>query len=63
MTQNAIDTETLRQWLEQGRPLIVLDVRTAADRAEWAIPGSRHVDAYAALRANDSQALKAGAAQ
>src|SRR6266540_1780208 len=59
MTQNAIDTETLRQWLEQGRPLIVLDVRTAADRAEWAIPGSRHVDAYAALRANDSQALKA----
>jgi glyoxylase-like metal-dependent hydrolase (beta-lactamase superfamily II)/rhodanese-related sulfurtransferase len=57
MTQNAIDTETLRQWLDQGRPLIVLDVRTAADRAEWTIPGSVHVDAYAALKANDPHAL------
>src|SRR5215216_1259255 len=58
MVQNAIDTETLRQWLDQGRPLIVLDVRTAADRAEWAIPGSIHVDAYAALKANDPHALE-----
>jgi glyoxylase-like metal-dependent hydrolase (beta-lactamase superfamily II)/rhodanese-related sulfurtransferase len=58
MTQNTIDTETLREWLDQGRPLIVLDVRTAADRAEWAIPGSIHVDAYAALKANDPHALE-----
>jgi glyoxylase-like metal-dependent hydrolase (beta-lactamase superfamily II)/rhodanese-related sulfurtransferase len=57
MTQNAIDTETLREWLDQGRPVIVLDVRTAADRAEWAIPGSIHVDAYAALKANDPHAM------
>ena len=59
MTQNAIDTETLRQWLDQGRQVIVLDVRTADDRAEWAIPGSVHVDAYAALKANDPHALEA----
>src|SRR5687768_16894991 len=54
-----VDTETLRQWLEQGRPLIVLDVRTAADQVEWAIPGSVHVDAYDALKANDPYALDA----
>jgi glyoxylase-like metal-dependent hydrolase (beta-lactamase superfamily II)/rhodanese-related sulfurtransferase len=57
MTQNAIDTETLREWLEQNRPVTVLDVRTATDRGEWAIPGSIHVDAYASLKANDPHAL------
>jgi glyoxylase-like metal-dependent hydrolase (beta-lactamase superfamily II)/rhodanese-related sulfurtransferase len=57
MTQNAIDTETLREWLEQSQPVVVLDVRTAANRGEWAIPGSIHVDAYAALKANDPHAL------
>jgi glyoxylase-like metal-dependent hydrolase (beta-lactamase superfamily II)/rhodanese-related sulfurtransferase len=54
-----IDTATLQQWLTQRRPVVVLDVRTAADRAEWAIPGSTHVDAYAALKANDPHALEA----
>ena len=52
-----ITVETLRTWLEQQQPLTVLDVRTAADRAEWWIPGSIHVDAYAALRAHDPNAL------
>ena len=41
-----IDVETLRTWLEERRPVTVLDVRPAAERAEWAIPGSLHVDAY-----------------
>ena len=59
LDQLLIDTSTLRQWLEQRRPVIVLDVRTSADRAEWAIPGSMHVDAYAALKANDPHALDA----
>jgi glyoxylase-like metal-dependent hydrolase (beta-lactamase superfamily II) len=47
------------QWLEQHKRVLVLDVRTAADRAEWAIPDSIHVDAYAALKANDPNALTA----
>ena len=56
---NTIDVATLQTWLDIGRPVAVLDVRTAADRAEWAIPGSMHVDAYAALKANDPHALDA----
>jgi glyoxylase-like metal-dependent hydrolase (beta-lactamase superfamily II) len=54
-----IDVDTLRTWLDTRRPVAVLDVRTAADRAEWAIPGSIHVDAYAALKANEPHALDA----
>ncbi len=37
--------------------MTMLDVRKAEDRAEWAIPGSLHVDAYEALKAGDPDAL------
>ncbi|MBI1879330.1 MAG: MBL fold metallo-hydrolase, partial [Chloroflexi bacterium] len=57
MTQTIIDVETLRELLEQGQPVTVLDIRRAEDRAEWAIPGSLHVAAYDALKANDPNAL------
>lgn len=52
-----IDVETLRTQLEDGASLTVLDVRPAEERTEWAIPGSRHVDAYEALKAGDPDAL------
>lgn len=52
-----VNTETLRAWLEAGRPITVLDVRSAADREQWSIPGSRHVDAYEALRQGAAGAL------
>ena len=54
---STIDTETLRRWLEEDKPVIVLDVRSASDRAVWAIPGSLHVDAYADLKAHNIHAL------
>jgi len=53
-----VDVETLQEWLAEGRPLTVLDIRTPEDRAQWSIPGSIHVNAYDALKAGDPQALK-----
>jgi len=57
MTARTISTEGLRELLEQGAPVTVLDVRPAVERAEWAIPGSVHADAYEALRRGDPTAL------
>jgi glyoxylase-like metal-dependent hydrolase (beta-lactamase superfamily II) len=52
-----INVETLRTWLEEGVPVTMLDVRPTDEREEWTIPGSMHIDAYDALRANDPKAL------
>ena len=57
MTAPTISSEALRELLERGTPVTVLDVRPAAERAEWAIPGSVHVAAYDALRRGDPTAL------
>lgn len=53
-----IDVGTLRDWLDNGRPVTVLDIRPPEDRAQWSIPGSMHVNAYAALKAGDPNALQ-----
>ncbi|HUF35588.1 MAG TPA: MBL fold metallo-hydrolase [Gemmatimonadales bacterium] len=53
----ATSAESLRQALEAGAPITVLDIRTAADRAEWWIPGSLHLDVYEALKRGDPAAL------
>ena len=52
-----IEAETLREWLDAQQPVTVLDVRTDEDRAQWAIPGSTHLNAYEALRAGEPGAL------
>jgi glyoxylase-like metal-dependent hydrolase (beta-lactamase superfamily II)/rhodanese-related sulfurtransferase len=52
-----IETETLREWLEKGRPVTVLDIRALKDYEEWSIPESVHVDAYERLKAGDPDAL------
>jgi len=57
MTAATISTEGLRELLERGSPVTVLDVRPAAERAEWCIPGSVHADVYEALRRRDPNAL------
>ena len=45
-----IEADRLRDWLEAHEPVTVLDIRTDDDYAQWAIPGSIHVNAYEALR-------------
>jgi glyoxylase-like metal-dependent hydrolase (beta-lactamase superfamily II) len=57
MTAPAISTEALRQLLDRGGPVTVLDVRPAGERAEWAIPGSVHADAYEALWRGEATVL------
>jgi glyoxylase-like metal-dependent hydrolase (beta-lactamase superfamily II) len=59
VTPSALGTtaDALRQALETGGPLTILDIRPAADRAEWWIPGSTHFDAYEALKRGDPNAL------
>ena len=48
MQANSVSTEELRELLAAGRPVTVVDIRTAADH-EWSIPGSLQVDAYHAV--------------
>jgi glyoxylase-like metal-dependent hydrolase (beta-lactamase superfamily II)/rhodanese-related sulfurtransferase len=52
-----IDVDALRSMLAEHQPVTVLDIRTAEDRAEWAIPGSLHIDAYEALKTGNPEAL------
>src|ERR671932_1730962 len=57
MTQTTINAKSLRDLLNRGQPITVLDIRRSDERAEWVIPGSVHVDAYDALRTGDPSAL------
>jgi glyoxylase-like metal-dependent hydrolase (beta-lactamase superfamily II) len=50
MPADTISTKQLQDLLSAGKPVTVVDIRTAADR-EWSIPGSLHIDAYEAVRA------------
>lgn len=47
----------MRELLECGEPITVLDIRRAAQREEWSIPGSVHTDVCDALWAGDDDAL------
>jgi glyoxylase-like metal-dependent hydrolase (beta-lactamase superfamily II)/rhodanese-related sulfurtransferase len=58
MTRTSIDAESLRDMLERGEPVTVLDVRPEDQRVEWQIPGSVHFDAYEALKAKDPSAME-----
>jgi glyoxylase-like metal-dependent hydrolase (beta-lactamase superfamily II) len=52
-----IDVRTLQEWLADGKPVMVLDVRPAQDRDLWWIPESQHVDAYESLKEGSLGAL------
>jgi L-ascorbate metabolism protein UlaG (beta-lactamase superfamily) len=34
-----LDVTTLRNWLDQGKPVTVVGVRSADARTDWSIPG------------------------
>ncbi|MEP6845026.1 MAG: MBL fold metallo-hydrolase [Panacibacter sp.] len=53
-----IDTATLRDWLEKGNQVNVLDVRPMHERIEWFIPGSIHANVYDKLKAKDENAMQ-----
>jgi glyoxylase-like metal-dependent hydrolase (beta-lactamase superfamily II)/rhodanese-related sulfurtransferase len=53
----AIEADTLRQWLDDGLPVSVLDIRTQEEREQWSIPESLHVNAYERLKAGEADAL------
>src|SRR2546427_12495483 len=57
MTAPTISTEGLRELLERGSPVTVLDVRDAAERPEWRLPRSVDADTHDALRGGDPAAL------
>jgi rhodanese-related sulfurtransferase len=53
-----VNADTLRRWLSEGRPVVIVDVRNEQDRAKGTIPGSIHFNASAALKANDPAAME-----
>lgn len=54
---NQIDVPSLQQLLRDAHPVLVIDIRSVEDRAQRAIPGSIHVDAYEDLKAGSPSAL------
>ena len=58
MNGRSIDAKTLREWLERGEPVTVLDVRHAEEHAEWSVPGSVNFDAYDKLKAGDPDVME-----
>jgi rhodanese-related sulfurtransferase len=57
VTERNIEARTLRDMLERGERVTIVDVRKGEDYLEWSIPGSVHVDAYDALNADDERAM------
>ena len=58
MAEGSIGAMTLRDMLERGERVTVVDVRKWEDHAEWSIPGSVHYDAYDALNAGEDRAME-----
>src|SRR4051795_3628596 len=57
MMPEQVQVGTLREWLEEQRPVTVVDVRSDEDRLQWSIPGSTHINVYEALKAGQRSAL------
>jgi rhodanese-related sulfurtransferase len=53
MDRKGVDAKTLREWLERGEEVTVVDVRRAEDHSEWSVPGSVNLAAYDELKAGN----------
>ena len=58
MAQESIDARTLKEMLERGERVTVVDVRNGEQYAGGSIPGSVNFDAYDALHAGDERAIE-----
>jgi rhodanese-related sulfurtransferase len=58
VTEGNMGASTLRDMLERGERVAVVDVRREEDQAEWSVPGSLSFDAYDALNAGDERAMQ-----
>jgi len=58
VTQENIDARTLRDMLERGELVTIVDVRKQEDHAVGSIPGSVTFDAYDALHSGDERAME-----
>jgi rhodanese-related sulfurtransferase len=53
-----IEARTLKDMLERGEQVTVVDVRKRKAHEEGSIPGSMNFDAYDALKAGDERAME-----
>jgi rhodanese-related sulfurtransferase len=56
--RNDIDAKSLRDMLERGERVTVVDVRKREAHAQGSIPGSVNFDSYDALHAGDERAME-----
>ena len=56
--RNDIDARTLRDMLERGERVTLVDVRKREQHEAGTIPGSVNFDAYDALKAGDGRAME-----
>jgi len=53
----SVEVKQLKNWLDEKKEVVILDVRPKEQREEWHIPSSIYVDAYQRLNANDPTVL------
>ena len=58
VAQGNIDATILKDMLERGERVTVVDVRKGQQHAEGSIPGSVNFDAYDALHAGDGRVME-----
>jgi len=59
MSHLTISVSDLRDMLDRGDPVTVVDIRRPEQYAEWTVPGSRNVDVYDALAMGDTAGIDA----